>query len=356
MKPILYNRNLDEVRSGSLTWSSPSNIALIKYWGKYGNQMPENPSLSFTLSNSKTTTSLNWKYDPRRSKRQVSFLFAGEQNAKFLAKVKMILDRLEVEVPLLKNFKLDFSSNNSFPHSAGIASSASGMSALVLCILGALKEFASELEDTDLFFRQASHLARLASGSAARSVYGGVTTWGKGEHIESSQYYAAPLSVNKIFKSFYDSIVIISAEEKAVSSSAGHDLMKTHPYRQQRFSTARSRLITLLEILQTEELMTFCELVETEALDLHGLMMTSSPSFILMKPGTLKVIELVRSFRKSHNLPLCFTLDAGPNVHLLYPAHIKERVEKFIDEQIATLAECQMVINDRVGDGPEQLN
>jgi diphosphomevalonate decarboxylase len=95
--------------------------------------------------------------------------------------------------------------------------------------------------------------------------------------------------------------------------------------------------------------------VEREALDLHGLMMTSDPSFILLKPGTLKVIELVREFRQDTKIPLCFTLDAGPNVHLLYPKTTVNEVKNFITTHIQPLPECQQVIYDRVGDGPKQL-
>jgi diphosphomevalonate decarboxylase len=100
---------------------------------------------------------------------------------------------------------------------------------------------------------------------------------------------------------------------------------------------------------------TFINIIESEALQLHALMMCSNPSFILMKPNTLRIIEEVRRFRSETNIPLCFTLDAGPNVHLLYPENEAEKVEKFIKNELVTYCNQGRWIADHVGDGPKKL-
>jgi diphosphomevalonate decarboxylase len=101
--------------------------------------------------------------------------------------------------------------------------------------------------------------------------------------------------------------------------------------------------------------MTFADIVEAEALELHALMMTSQPSFILMQPNTLDIIQRIRSFRERTQLPVCFTLDAGPNVHVLYPYYEKRKVRNFIQKELLPLCEQQVAIYDHMGRGPKQV-
>jgi diphosphomevalonate decarboxylase len=344
------------MREGSCQWTAPSNIALVKYWGKFGDQLPSNPSISLTLSAAHTKTAVDWKYDPGQSETNIDFLFEGERNQQFTQRVRKVLVKYSNNIPELKNFSFTFSSENSFPHSAGIASSASGMAALSLCIVSALKEFCTEFDDESFFYQTASSMARQASGSACRSFYGPVTSWGKAKGLESSNIFAAPVSgVNDLFSSYHDSILILSSAQKSVSSSAGHALMESHPYRNIRFSHATQNCEELLAVMKNGDLVRFCEIVEQEALELHGLMMTSRPSFILMKAETLQVIEKVRSFREKSSIPLCFTLDAGPNVHLLYPDENKIEVQRFIEQELILYSENRHVLHDEVGHGPRKL-
>jgi diphosphomevalonate decarboxylase len=337
----------------TVTWRSPSNIALVKYWGKRDIQLPQNPSLSFTLQSSFSEMEIGFKEQKGFS---LDFYFEGKPNEKFKEKIIKFLQSIEDEYSFLKNIHLEVSSKNSFPHSAGIASSASSMSALALCLCSIAQEI--EGKKISQFFRQASYLARLASGSACRSVYGGATVWGKTEVLASaSDEYAVPLpfELHPIFKNYRDTILIVSASEKSVSSRAGHALMNTHPFAQTRYEQAHKNLTHLLGVLKMGDMENFIKIVENEALTLHGLMMNSNPSFILMHPNTLKIISLIRDFRSQTAIPVSFTLDAGPNVHLLYPAENEARVHIWIETELAPLCENNYYIHDQLGKGAEML-
>ena len=337
-----------------IQWKSPSNIALVKYWGKYGVQLPSNPSISFTLSECTTTTRLQWK-DGRG---KVSLRFNGEENAAFGARAEKYIRSIESYLPHLKGFDLAINSVNNFPHSAGIASSASAMSSLALCLCSLEQEISGvDIEEND-FFRKASFLARLGSGSASRSVYGGFVSWGRAEQLKgSSDEYASPLpfEVHENFRELRNSILIVDDGPKAVSSSQGHKLMNTHPYAAERFSLARDSLLNLLHALKNGDKNAFVRIVENEALGLHGLMMSSEPGYILLKPGSLQIIEKIRHFRKDTGIMACFTLDAGPNVHLIYPSREAEAVHKLIDRELLVYCKANHRIDDHIGSGPQKI-
>ncbi|MCS6968899.1 MAG: diphosphomevalonate decarboxylase [Cytophagales bacterium] len=344
-----------EHQQGHIHWRVPSNIALIKYWGKRGVQLPQNPSLSFTLQHAYTEMQLDFR-PSSTGKRIVEFYFEGMPNEKFRAKIVQFLETYPEEFTFTEKLHLTFHSINSFPHSAGIASSASSMGALALCLVSLAQKCGIDWGRLETTWQKASYWARLASGSACRSIYGGYVLWGAVPELpHSSDLYALPLSqenIHPIFANFCDSILIISAEEKAVSSRAGHALMNGHPFAEARYQQARTHLKQLLEALAMGNLEKFITIVENEALTLHGLMMNSYPSFILMKPATLAVIEQLRNFRRQREIPLAFTLDAGPNVHVLYPAAFRQEVRNFIDEELVKYCQQNRYIHDEVGTGP----
>ncbi|MGZ3809068.1 MAG: diphosphomevalonate decarboxylase, partial [Bacteriovorax sp.] len=175
-----------------IKWSSPSNIALVKYWGKHGVQLPQNPSISFTLKNSLTNLSLEIFKSEAPG---LSFSFHGQANAKFEEKIAKFLSTKRDRFPWLENHFLKMDSTNTFPHSSGIASSASSMSALALCLLSADEFFTGKKYRTEDFLKEASELARLASGSASRSVYPGMAIWGElKEFPHGSNDYATPFT------------------------------------------------------------------------------------------------------------------------------------------------------------------
>ena len=176
--PNSYTKRLE---NGQVSWQSPSNIALVKYWGKYGEQLPKNASVSFTLNNCNTKTTLS--FDVKTTEDfDFEVYLDGKREAGFEPKILKFFERVEIYLPFLKDYKFKIETSNSFPHSSGIASSASGMSALALCLVS-IERSLTETEMTDEFFsRKASFISRLGSGSACRSIEGDLIVWG--EHSE----------------------------------------------------------------------------------------------------------------------------------------------------------------------------
>ena len=347
-----YHGEMPNGFQGRVGWQSPSNIALVKYWGKRGKQLPQNPSISFTLSECRSETSIGFEKADRFG---FQFFFEGVENPAFGAKIEMFLLDNQAFFPFINQLNLKVESRNTFPHSSGIASSASSMSAFVMGLLEIESQIVGKSE-VDL--RKASYFSRLASGSAARSVFPKMALWGATDCYKgSSDEYAVPLEndIHPVFKTYRDSILIVSDAQKSVSSRAGHGLMEGNPYAPARYAQANENIKNLLAALKSGDLDTFINITESEALQLHALMMCSHPSFILMKPNTLRIIEEVRNFRNETRIPLCFTLDAGPNVHLLYPDSEAEKVEYYIKNVLVDYCDQGRWIADRVGDGPKKL-
>ena len=344
-------------QAGTIKWESPSNIALVKYWGKFGRQFPRNASISFTLNNAKSITSCKYEVlsEPQQEI-QLDFKFEGKQNDAFANKIKKFFASIEDVFPWIHQVKFDIESENTFPHSTGIASSASAMSALALCLCSINEKIGGDQKD---FHQLASYVSRLGSGSASRSVYSGLALWGDHSEIpDSSNDYAIPYGdkVADVFKNYHDDILIVSKTEKSVSSTAGHALMESNPYAESRYKSANENLSTLLKSMQEGNLDVFIDIVEREALTLHAQMMCSSPSFILMEPNTLEMIKRIQAYRAETKVPVCFTLDAGPNIHLLYPDEYKDQVDALISDQLAELTENGAIIKDSVGQGPKNLS
>jgi diphosphomevalonate decarboxylase len=339
-----------------VTWQSPSNIALVKYWGKYDNQIPANPSISFTLNASNTTTTLSWKEKEADDNFDFEVWFEGQLEDSFRPKIEAFFKRINHMLPFLKRFSFKIETSNTFPHSSGIASSASGLSALSLCF-ASMAQSLNIPHDED-FFRFASTLSRLGSGSASRSIFGNLVVWGKHLLIDgSSDNYATPLSseVHQVFENFQDTILLVDKGEKQVSSTVGHGLMNDHPYASKRFEQASENLSKMKAILSSGDLDAFGNLVESEALTLHAMMMTSNPYFILMKPNTLRIIEEIWKFRKETKTPVYFTLDAGANVHMLFPEMVKNKVDTFTKSKLVGYCKNEEYICDQIGQGPKQL-
>lgn len=346
-----------KVKTGKVTWKSPSNIALIKYWGKKEHQIPQNPSISFTLDACATTTTLSYeRLDTVASDFSFDLFFEGQPKESFKPKIISFFKRIEAYLPFLKEYHFTIHTSNSFPHSSGIASSASGMSALALCLMSIEKEMHPEISAT-YFNQKASFLARLGSGSACRSIEGNLIVWGNHEATEGSsdlfgiQY---PYEVHDVFKRYHDTILLVDKGEKQVSSTVGHNLMHNHPFSAQRFAQAHENLTALQNVLKEGDLDKFIAIVESEALTLHAMMMTSLPYFILMKPNTLEIIQKIWSFRQSSGTHVCFTLDAGANVHVLYPENEKEEVYQFIKDELVQYCQNEHYICDRVGFGAKK--
>ena len=343
------------VTNGNFEWSAPSNIALVKYWGKKANQIPANPSISFTLNNCKTITKLGFEKKESTDGFSFDLLFKGQPKESFRPKIEKFFERVVAYLPFLKDYHFTIDTQNTFPHSSGIASSASGMAALAMNLMSVERLLNPQITDA-YFYQKASFLARLGSGSACRSVKGSVVVWGAHAEIEgSSDLFGVPFTgqVHDIFNDYQDTILLVDKGEKQVSSTLGHDLMHNHPYAERRFAQAHDNLSALKAALVEGNLDAFIKITESEALTLHAMMMTSQPYFILMKPNTLEIINAIWKFRQETSVPVCFTLDAGANVHILYPENVSVKVLDFIKNELLGYCQNSQYICDKIGAGSE---
>ncbi len=322
---------------------APSNIALVKYWGKREGQIPWNPSVSLTLSSSLTRTEVLWE----PGEFAIDFEFEGRPKPEFVPKIEQFFQRASPLVAGLFDHRFVIRSSNSFPHSSGIASSASAFAALGC----ALAQFDSGSNDWNR--TTASELARLGSGSAARSIQGPVMMWGESPLVaNSSDRHAVKLeTIHPVFESYKDRILIVETGQKKVSSTQGHGLMNGHPFGKARIEMAHQRMADVLHALETGDLEQFGACVEAEALTLHALMMSSLPSFILMRPNTLALIEKVLELRASTKWPIFFTLDAGANLHLLFPKEFEQKIADFVQTECIDLCQDGLSLDDEVGKG-----
>ena len=346
------------LKTQSVSYESPSNIALIKYWGKHGVQIPKNPSISFTLNNCKTTTKLSFEKRTNFDEAyDLKVILDGKHKPGFEPKIHQFFGRIDEYLPFIKEYRFTIDTTNSFPHSSGIASSASGLSALALCLMEMEREMHPEMS-LKRFNQKASFIARLGSGSGCRSLEGPLVVWGEHADIEgSSDVYGVqyPYEIHSVFDHYQDTILLVDKGEKPVSSTVGHNLMHNHAYAASRFNQAVENLAHLVPILEEGNLDEFVSLVESEALTLHAMMLTSKPYFILMKPNTLKIIDKIWEYRRDTSIPVCFTLDAGANVHVLYPKKDKEAVQEFIKNDLSIYCQDNRYIFDNVGNGAIKL-
>ncbi len=347
----------EKVQKASFTWQTPSNIALVKYWGKSNPQIPKNASISFTLNNCHTLTTIEFSKKETTTAVDFDLFFEGKEKEEFKPKIAEFFKRVQAYCPYIFDYQMTINSENSFPHSSGIASSASGLSAIAMCLMSLEQEINPTLTQ-EFINTKASFLARLGSGSASRSIEGPLVVWGK--HLEiagSSDVFGVqfPYEVHPFFKNYQDAILLVDKGENQVSSTIGHDLMHAHPFAENRFKQANENVSKMSKILQEGNCKAFINLVESEALTLHAMMLTSNPYFILMKPNTLEIINKIWKYRAAENSNICFTLDAGANVHVLYPEAEKETVNQFIENDLAEHCQKKQYIYDSVGLGAKQL-
>jgi diphosphomevalonate decarboxylase len=230
------------------------------------------------------------------------------------------------------------------------------MAALAMNLMSLEKALNPEMTE-EYFYQKASLLARLGSGSACRSIKGSVVVWGNQVNIKgSSDLFGMeyPYAIHAIFNNFQDTILLVDKGEKQVSSTVGHELMHNHPFAERRFAQAHENLDQLIAIFESGNLEAFIKIVESEALTLHAMMMTSMPYFILMKPNTLEIINAIWKFRNETKISVCFTLDAGANVHVLYPNNSKEKVLQFIKDELVGYCQNGQYLCDEIGIGAIQ--
>ncbi len=354
------DNNFTSIRVG---YQCPSNIALVKYWGKKegGVQLPANPSISWSLGDLHATTTVDMV--PRKGEQAFVFTLAGESKPSFEPKIASFLTKIASDCPWLVDFTLHIDSQNNFPHGTGIASSAAGFGALSLC-LAHIEQLL--LGDTSLhtevggmnFWQRSSYLSRIGSGSACRSMFSRPAIWGETPAVAgSSNLFAVEIDaeVHPSLSYWKDVVLIVDDGEKSVSSSAGHALLTNHPYAEARFGQAQKNLEGIVLAMKNGDVKSFIEIVESEALQLHSMMMTSIPYYVLMRPNTLAIIEQIWRFREQTGLSICFTLDAGANVHFLYDGKIEETVMNFVNNTLLPYCKNGQYLCSDTGKSPVQM-
>lgn len=318
----MYGRALHQkaiVMPQTATARAHANLAFVKYWGKADASinLPLNNSISMNLNQATTITTVT--FDDRLTADQV-VVGDAPASAAFATRVSKHLDRVR-----------DLAGNrshahvhtvNTFPAGAGIASSASGLAALSLAASAAL---GLKLDEREL-----SILARRGSGSACRSIPAGFVEWYAGQANDDS--YASSIAAPEHW-AICDLAVIISRAAKKIPSSEGHELARGSIFSQVRLDQLPARTEVIRRAILERDFATFGRETEAEALAMHAIAMTSAytagnawhSGVYYWLPETLELLIAVQEWREQ-GLPVYFTLDAGPTVHLLCPAEAADQV------------------------------
>ena len=280
------------------------NIALIKYWGNRDERLrlPANGSISMNLDGLYTRSQVVFDEAFEADSLELN---GAETFGPALERVRTFLDHLRQSSGL--NHKARVVSENNFPIGTGIASSASAFASLALA--------ASTAAGLELNERQLSRLARLGSGSASRSVPGGYVEWLTGEKDEESYAYTIASADHW---QLADCVAIVSQVHKPTGSSEGHPLAETSPLQAARVADTPRRLGLCRQAILDRDFESLAELVELDSNLMHAVMMTSMPPLLYWRPATMAIMQAVREWRLG-GLPVFYTIDAGPNVHVLCP-------------------------------------
>lgn len=321
--------------SPSATALAHPNIAFIKYWGNqdFSIRLPANGSISMNLDSLWTRTTVRFDAGLQADELTIS---GDDITDAGLARVSMFLDLVRGLADT--TLKAAITSENNFPASAGIASSASAFAALALASTHAL--------GLNLTEPQLSALARKGSGSACRSIPGGFVEWKTAD--KDFESYAQTIAAAGYWD-LVDCIVIVSGHPKKTGSTEGHQLAPTSPLQAARIADSPRRLDLCREAILKKDFDALTAVVEQDNHMMHAVMMTSTPSLLYWLPETLAVINEVLQIRKE-GLPVCYTIDAGPNVHVLCPAEFAQPV--FI--RLSQIQGMQKIITSHPG-GPAYL-
>lgn len=294
------------------TAEAGANIALTKYWGNADDELriPANESISITLDRTRTVTTVAFRPDLTEDEVVVDEVrLSGPARERVVQHLNLLRERAGV------SWRARVVSRNNFPASAGIASSASGFAALTLAGAAAL--------GLDLSLCDLSRLARRGSGSAARSIFGGFVLLHTGARDEEA--FAEPLYPPDWWE-ICDLVTIVSRTEKGVSSGEGHRLAPTSALHRARVARVAELNRRILDALARRDFAALGEAAEEDALLMHAVMMTSRPSLLYWLPETVMLMHRVHAWRRE-GVPAYFTIDAGPNVHILtlpeYADHLR---------------------------------
>jgi diphosphomevalonate decarboxylase len=302
---------------------APSNIALIKYMGKKDPSLniPANPSLSYTLPNLKSFVELTSfpgsldYWEPLETPGSKPFELSQKSQERFIKHLNMLKE--------IFNYSGNFivRSTNNFPLGSGLASSASSFAALTKCACIALSELTNQAIPDD--FVQAQ-LSRLGSGSSCRSFFSPWAFW-EDEYCEK---------IDLPYRELIHHVIIISEEEKSISSKQAHLAVQSSPHYQFRTTRANERLQALIAAFKSHLWAEAYQICWDEFLDMHNLFSTCDTPFHYITPESQNVLNILQIFWKKNQDGPIVTMDAGPNIHLLFRQDQAEMAKFFIQEYI----------------------
>jgi len=291
---------------------SPANIAFVKYWGRRDDSLilPLNSSVSMNLSDCTTTTSCEWgEWDHDTIKIKYQGKEFAEAQGSVREKALAIVERVRKRIKT--NMCVKIASENNFPAAAGIASSASGFSALTMALY---ESYGFELSEKELSIE-----SRLSgSGSACRSIPGGFVLWEKGEKRDGSDSFAHSIAPADYWD-LRDIVCVVDVTNKKVSSGEGHVRAKNE-YMKARLLNIDKRVEEAAVAIKEKDLEKLGAVTEIEALSLHAVCMLSEPPIFYLSDGTFAIMQAVRGLRENGILAY-YTMDAGANVHIIAEAH-----------------------------------
>ncbi|CAM4483806.1 MAG: hypothetical protein LEGION0403_FIIPPAGN_01572 [Legionella sp.] len=298
---------------------APANIALIKYMGKKdeSSNNPDNSSLSYTLNNLLSTVKLEQidaahdAWEPLVVPGQAKLALSELGETKFLNHLARIKKQFGYEGSFLVQ------SCNNFPHSSGMASSASSFAALTRCAVYALAELTQQELPT---VEEQASLSRLGSGSSCRSFHTPWVLWQKDNAVK-------PIELP--YPELIHQVVVISADQKAVSSSEAHKLVKSSELYVTRAERAEENLQLLLNAFMANDWESAYQICWREFQDMHQLFNTCAQPFSYISSNSLGVLNDLQQFWDSKGDGPIVTMDAGPNIHLLYRSDQMEMAREF---------------------------
>ncbi len=293
------------------------NIAFIKYWGNLDNdfRIPANGSISMNLGALETRTNVNIDPDLKADSLAINGLDqtgpALERVQQFMALIRKMSGRDKFA---------HIQSTNNFPSSAGIASSAAAFAALAVAGAHAYGLTLSE--------KELSRLARRGSGSASRSIPAGFVEWLPGTTDEDSfAQTIAPVD----HWDLWDCVAVVETGSKHTGSTAGHQIAFTSPLQSARVADAGRRLAICREAIQKKDFEMLADIIELDSNIMHAVMMTSSPRLMYWQPASIMLMSEVSQLRRQ-GLEAAFTLDAGPNVHVICTAQSSQKVKEYLEK------------------------
>jgi diphosphomevalonate decarboxylase len=304
------------------TVTAPVNIALIKYWGKRDDRLilPTNDSLSITLKDLYSVTHIQLATNETTE----DTMILNGVSVKLSSRAQNVLNRLralrkELEfqdknMPCISSHQLIIRTSNNFPTAAGLASSASGFSALVT----ALNNFYGlQLSPTEC-----SMYARMGSGSACRSIFGGFVQWNAGERMDGSDSYAIPLQSSSHWPELRVLVLVLSDRKKHVGSTdAMSSTIQTSTLFPRRLEVARGHIETLKRAIELKDFDKLAEITMQDSNQFHALCQDTFPPIQYMNDDSHTIVRFVHLFHQVYSsqlrFPVAYTFDAGPNAVLI---------------------------------------